>query len=201
MPTDLPSSHTITDAETMWTIASPARIEIMNAACALGECSAGEIAEMTGRSRTSLYPHIEQLVAAGILHESGTRPSGKRQEQLYRPIALFVKTRHNADDPDVVAYHVAYGKAVARMLAREFERGITQPKVTTSGPLRDTFCTSQTFWADDDMLTEVNTLLDRITEICSHSQPGTGKRLMQLGVLTTPLLRNQSGSEDNDALD
>lgn len=189
MPTDTPRTHLITDAKTMWAIASPARIDVMHAACALGECSAGEIAEMTGRSRTSLYPHIEQLVAAGLLIESGTRPSGKRQEQLYRPIATMVNTKHNADDPEVVAYHIAYGKAVCRMLSRVFEQGISRKNVRTSGPGRDTFCASQTVWVDDDQLAELNDLINRITDMCSQSQPGEGKRLMQLGVLAAPLQR------------
>ncbi len=191
MPTDTPETHLITDAGIMMVLSSPARLEILEAACALGTCSAGEIAEMTGRSRTSLYPHIEQLVGAGLLIDAGTRPSGKRQEQLYRPIARQVNTRHDADDPSVVEYHVAYGKAACRMLSRVFESAIKNPDAVTRGPKRDTHCGAQTVWADDATLAEINRHLDRVWELCSKSQPGEGRRLVQVGMVLGPASRGK----------
>lgn len=198
MPDRMPESHLITDARTMWVLASPARLEILDAACALGECSAGDIAEMTGRSRTSLYPHIEQLVGAGLLIEGATRPSGKRHEQLYRPIARQVNTRHDSTDPDNVAYHVAYGNAVCRLLARLIERGTRHPDANPRGPARDTHCGAQTAWVDEETLAEVNEHINRLWEICRQSQPGEGKRLVQLGVVLAPARRREAGERGDD---
>ena len=66
----------IYDAQTMWVLASPIRVEVLNAVCTLEECSVAEIAEFTGRSRTSLYPHIEQLVDAGLIGAGQRRHGG-----------------------------------------------------------------------------------------------------------------------------
>ena len=196
MHAKVPDTHTITDPETMWVLASPARLEILKAACALGRCSVGDLAELTGRSRTSLYPHIEQIVGAGLLIEDGTRPSGKRQEQLYRPIAKLINTRHDPDNPGVVKYHVAYGKAVCRQLARSFEHAITRSEAKTRGSDRDTPCSSQTVWVDDESLGEINALLRRLSEICSTNEPGESKRLIQIGVVMAPESRGATGHHD-----
>lgn len=190
-------SHLITDPKVMWVLASPARLEVLDAACALGECSAGEIAEMTGRSRTSLYPHIEHLVKASLLIESGTRPSGKRHEQLYRPIARQINTRHDITDPDNVAYHTAYGNAVCRQLARLFYRANRHPDTQPRGPTRDTHCGAQTCWVDDTTLAELNEHINRIWEICRHSEPGPGKRLLQFGIVTAPVHRGEQSDSDD----
>ena len=184
--------HVITDPKIMWVLAAPARLEILDAACVLGLCSAAEIAAMTGRSRTSVYPHIEMLVGAGLLIEAGTRPAGKRHEQLYRPVAKQINTRRNGKDPENVAYHAAYGKAVCRLLARLHEKATNHPDITPRGPLRDTHCGSQTAWVDDDTLAEINRHINRIWELCRDSEPGEHKRLIQIGVVTAPVRRNDA---------
>ena len=85
-------THVIYESEDMWVLASPIRVEVLNAVCALAECSAADVAAFTGRSRTSLYPHIEQLAEAGLILETDVRLAGKRYEQLYQPIARTVGT-------------------------------------------------------------------------------------------------------------
>lgn len=191
MAQPIPETHVITDAAVMWVLAGPARLEVLDAAGALGACSAGEIAQMTGRSRTSLYPHIERLVAAGLLIESGTRPAGKRREQLYRAVARQVNTRHDGADPDNTAYHAAYGNAVCRLLARLHERATRHPQARPRGPARDTHCGAQTVWVDDATLAELNEHISRIWEISRQSQPGRGKRLVQVGVVLAPVRRHE----------
>lgn len=196
MKPTVPEYHVVTDPKIMWVLSAPARLEVLDAVCVLGLCSAGEIAGMTGRSRTSLYPHLEQLVAAGLLVEAGTRMAGKRQEQLYRPVARQINFRHNSQDPDNVAYHAAYGKTICRLLARLHEKATRHPDISPRGPHRDTHCGSQTAWVDDDTLAEINTHINRIWEICRHSEPGEGKRLIQIGVVTAPVRRNEPNGQD-----
>jgi len=175
--------HVIFDPEKMWVLASPIRVEVLNAVCALGECSAAHIAELTGRSRTSLYPHIEMLLEAELIVESGVRLAGKRYEQLYRPIARLVATKHNSKDPENIAYHQAYGNAVGRLIARLHEQATADPQAQVRGPLRDTLAGITSAWVDDDSLTEINELIERIWEICQSSRPGDDKRLVNLGFM------------------
>lgn len=179
-------THVIYNAQEMWVLASPIRVEVLNAACALEECSVADIAAITGRSRTSLYPHIEMLLGAGLIIESGQRLAGKRYEQLYRPIARSVVTRHNSKDPDNVAYHQAYGNAVGRTMARLHQRATASPDAVVRGPGRDTHAGIYSVWVDDESLAEVNAMLERIWEICEQSHPGDGRRLVNVGVFLAP---------------
>lgn len=190
-----PEYHVITDAKTMAVLIAPARLEILDAACVLGVCSAGDIAEMTGRSRTSLYPHIEQLLAAGLLLDAGTRPAGNRYEQLYKPVARQINMRHDSSDPENVANHAAYGKSICRQLARVFERATRHPDIRPRGAHRDTHCGAQTAWVDDATLAEINQHINRIWELCRHSEPAAGKRLVQIGVVVGPVRRNGNGPD------
>jgi DNA-binding transcriptional ArsR family regulator len=178
--------HVIYDAKTMWILASPIRVDVLSATCALEECSVAEIAEFTGRSRTSLYPHIEQLVDAGLLIEGKKRLAGKRYEQLYTPIARSVATKHNIKDPDNVAYHQAYGNAVGRLMSRLHERATASPESTVRGPSRDTHVGIFGAWVDDDSLEEVNELIDRLWDLCRNSHPGEDKRLVNIGIMLAP---------------
>lgn len=183
--------HVIYDAKTMWVLASPIRVDVLNAVCSLEECSVAEVAEFTGRSRTSLYPHIEQLVEAGLIIESEKRLAGKRYEQLYVPIARSVATKHNIKDPDNVAYHQAYGNAVGRLMSRLHERATSSPKSVVRGPNRDTHAGLYSAWVNDEELEEINELLGRLWDICKGSHPGDDKRLVSLGVVLAPDRRTQ----------
>lgn len=191
MPTTTPEYHVITDPETMRVLAAPARLEILDAACVLGVCSAGEIAQMTGRTRTSLYPHLGQLLDAGLLLDAGTRPAGKRHEQLYRPVARQINIRHNSADPENVAFHAAYGKTICRQLARVHERATRHPDIVPRGVFRDTHCGAQTAWVDQETLAEINRHINRIWELCRRSEPGERKRLVQIGVVVAPVRRSE----------
>lgn len=178
--------HVIYDAQRMWVLASPIRVDVLNAVCALEKCSVADIAAFTGRSRTSLYPHIEQLLDAGLILEDEKRLAGKRYEQLYRPLARSVATKHNSKDPDNVAYHQAYGNAVGRLMARLHERATAQPEAVVRGPQRDTHAGISGAWVDEEALGEMNELIDRLWAICQNSHPGEGKRLVNLGVILAP---------------
>lgn len=196
MASTVPEYHVITDPKIMWVLSAPARLDILDAACVLEVCSVGEIANMTGRSRTSLYPHIEHLLRAGLLLEAGTRQSGKRQEQLFKPVARQINFRHNSKDPENVEYHAAYGKTICRMLARLYEKATRHPEIVPRGTLRDTHCGSQAAWVNDETLTEINQHINRIWELCRNSEPGEGKRLIQIGIVTAPVRRHEHNGQD-----
>ncbi len=185
-PKPIKDMHVIYDADKMWVLASPIRVEVLNAVCALEQCSVADIASFTGRSRTSLYPHIEQLLTAGLILGGEQRLAGKRYEQLYRPIAKSVATRHNSKDPDNVAYHQAYGNAVGRMMARLHERATASPDAVVRGPNRDTHAGIYSAWVDDEALAEINAMLGRLWKICEQSHPGQGRRLVNIGVFLAP---------------
>ena len=175
--------HVIYDPQEMWVLSSPIRVEVLGAICAIGSSSVADIAEYTGRSRTSLYPHIEQLLEAGLILEGENRLSGKRYEQLYEPIARAVGTKHQWDDPDNVAYHQAYGNAVGRLMARMHERATADPKAVIRGETRDTHAGYYTAWVDDEALKEINKHIEAIRKITIESRPDESRRLVNIGII------------------
>ncbi len=54
---------------------SPSRVHLLAALEALGEASVTEVAELTGRTRQSIYPHLTDMARAGII---GTRTRAGR---------------------------------------------------------------------------------------------------------------------------
>jgi predicted transcriptional regulator len=65
------------------TILAPIRTEILQGLRCLGPCSAGELAEMLDRPADTLYRHIELLLQAGFVVETGERKKGRHVERLF----------------------------------------------------------------------------------------------------------------------
>jgi len=172
----------VEDIETMQALANPVRWEVLDAVGALGECSAADIAEFTARARTSLYPHIQQLVECGLVYETGTRLMGKRYEQLYRPKATMIGTRIDQDDQDNIDYHISFANALARLLARKHERAAKEPGVQPRSSKRNHHCGGHSVWVDQNQLAKLNAMIEDIWKFCEDSRPGDGKQLMHLGL-------------------
>lgn len=176
------SFHSIDDPEAMWVLASPVRVDVLGAINAIGLCSVADIAKYTGRSRTSLYPHIEQLLRVCLIIEGEVRLAGKRYEQMYEPIARIVMTEVRVDDPENVAYHQAKGKALARLMARKYERSVADPQAVVHGSNRDTHTGFYAVWVNDESLKEMNDHIDAIRKLSAESRPGEGRRLVNVGI-------------------
>lgn len=185
----------VEDVETMQILASPVRWEVLDAASALGECSAAEIAEFTARARTSLYPHIQKLVECGLILETGTRLMGKRYEQLYRPKAVMIGTRFNQDDQDNLDYHADFANALARQMARKHIRAASEDGVNPRTDQRNHHCGGHSVWVDDQQLAKLNSMIDEIWSFCEQSRPGEGKQLLHLGVFMSRHLPKEKKSK------
>jgi DNA-binding transcriptional ArsR family regulator len=78
-----------TDAQ--WKAAlRPHRARILILMDGLGEATAYELAELTGRSASSIYKHLDALVAADLLSERSERRGGRLQRVFTRGPALKI---------------------------------------------------------------------------------------------------------------
>ncbi len=177
--------YVVEDIETMRALSNPVRWEILDTIGAIGECSAADISEYTARARTSLYPHIQQLVERGLIYETGTRLMGKRYEQLYRPKARLIGIRFDQDDPENLDYHTTFANALARMLARRHDQAARAPGVNPRTENRNHHCGTHSVWVDKDQLVKLNTMIEEIWKICQNSKPGEDKQLMHIGMFLT----------------
>ena len=83
MPTSVSPETVVLDRRQVDALASPARLEIVEAMGVLGRVSARELAAHLGRSAGAVYHHLRTLEAAGLLEEVDRRPGPRRPEILY----------------------------------------------------------------------------------------------------------------------
>ena len=74
-------------------VRSPQRVHLLAALEAFGEATVSEVAELTGRTRQSIYPHLEAMARVGIVG-TGTRLLHGRRIATFRFL------------PEVLAGHV-----------------------------------------------------------------------------------------------
>lgn len=64
-------------------MSSPLRFELELVAGSICPATAQDFAEATGRTRASIYPHLQAMVDAGFLVVAGHRPSARRPVAIY----------------------------------------------------------------------------------------------------------------------
>jgi DNA-binding transcriptional ArsR family regulator len=80
----------IKDPAIVRALRTPVRQEVLAALEALGEGSVKDIAGELGRAPASLYYHVHALAEAGLIRQTGTRPSARRDEAVYEPAAARI---------------------------------------------------------------------------------------------------------------
>jgi DNA-binding transcriptional ArsR family regulator len=99
-------------------LASPSRLEIVEAFGALERASARELAAHLGRSPGAVYHHVRALEHAGIVREVARRPGPRRPEAVYAPAAgrLAVAAGQRVGDQQAAGLAL---KAVLRQATRD----------------------------------------------------------------------------------
>ena len=121
-----PATTVLTPAQAR-ALASPSRLEIVEAFGAIGRASARELAAHLGRSPGAVYHHIRALEHAGVVREVARRPGPRRPEAVYAPAAgrLAVAAGPRLGDQQAAVRAL---KAVLRQAARDadgmFGRGV-----------------------------------------------------------------------------
>jgi DNA-binding transcriptional ArsR family regulator len=77
----------VRDPKQVKALRTPLRQEVVEAVTRLGACSVKELGDAVGRAPASLYYHVHELEAAGLIMEAGRRRVGKRLESVYEPVA------------------------------------------------------------------------------------------------------------------
>ena len=121
-----PTTAVLTPAQAR-ALASPSRLEIVEAFGAIGRASARELAAHLGRSPGAVYHHVRALEHAGVIREVARRPGPRRPEAVYAPAAgrLAVAAGHRLGDQQAAVRAL---KAVLRQATRDadglFVRGV-----------------------------------------------------------------------------
>lgn len=112
-------------------LASPPRLEIVEAFGALGRASARELAAHLGRSPGAVYHHLRALEHAGVVREVALRPGPRRPEAVYAPAAGRLAVAIGQQLGDQQAAERAL-KAVLRQATRDVD-GVVQDAEALKG--------------------------------------------------------------------
>lgn len=151
--------------------ASPARLQLLTALEGLGSSTVLALAEVTGRSAPSLYPHLEQLEEAGFVTSAEEAIDGRRQ-RVYRsgPACKLPPV-----DPDA-AHGITRMARTAKLLMDDASRRLSRWAASAEGQrigrghASRVHATSQTTWLDDEQRAELNRLVERMNELLAQGR-------------------------------
>jgi len=135
-----PKIFIIREDEQRRAISSPLRMELIGLFTDGEPLSVATIAERMGRPATAIHYHVRVLEKAGLLRRVGRKPSGRRPEALYLPVADLFKMEQPRDAPEEVAAMSLKTLATAfRMAERDMKAAFTNPDSKSAGPYRNVF--------------------------------------------------------------
>jgi DNA-binding transcriptional ArsR family regulator len=172
-----PTSRRITTLEA---VASPARQEIISA---LGEGAATvrELARRLGRSRQSLYYHLELLERAGVVRPAGWRGTGRDRERVYRVPRGPIDARAGS------AADLATAEEAVRAMLRLTSRELAAALRSGDPPPNATVAMRGKAHLDRAALIRLQALITEIQRLLRRSnKPGPSRRLVAVTVVVTP---------------
>lgn len=135
----------MTDDQTYWimeraqiaVLASPRRLDIIDALAAEGPLSVRALAAQIGARPSGLYHHLAMMIDAGLVVEAGTRTVNRKRETLYatpaprmRLIRALAEGRHREEIDEIVT-------ALTRQMERDFRAAGKLPGRRADGEARN----------------------------------------------------------------
>ncbi|MEM7306663.1 MAG: helix-turn-helix domain-containing protein [Planctomycetota bacterium] len=158
-------------------LTSPARLEILDAACAAGPCTAAELGRLLGRAPDSLYYHLRRLVRVELLAEEGGGPDGA----TYTAPARVIRMSTASSGPKYRALMSKVMLATLRATQRDLTRSIDAGGRVGHEADSDAGVGRVKGWLTSREQEKVNTHLRAIHEILHRSKPRPGARLFAIG--------------------
>jgi DNA-binding transcriptional ArsR family regulator len=174
------------DARRIALLASPARIELVDTLEALGgSATVAELAAQLGRPADGLYYHLRQLAAGGLVDEEES--DGGRRYRVRASGNGRLRLRYR---PGATANARAVGQvagSVLRVAGRDFEAALADPKTVAEGPARELWVARGKGWVGAAELTEINTLLTRLSTLLQQPRSPRRQRLVALSWVLAPV--------------
>lgn len=153
-------------------VISPARGTIYSMVAAFGPLSVRDIAKLTGASPSSLYYHVERLLAVGLLVEAGARQIAKKLEQLYDAPSRRMRMTEAIKDPRNDQYLKAIAGSICKQANRDFTRARSASHCRVSGVSKNLGFARLVGRPDAVTLAKVNEHLEAIADLFAESAGG-----------------------------
>lgn len=186
----------IETAEQFRAMASPVRDQIINVVANLTTwrkdgtavgVSIREIGEQLGRKPASLYRHVEALVEAGLINQTGSQSSGGRDATTYAAPGAHMVLVTPAEEGPVMDAMCEYIVSVGSNAGRETAAAAVDRATSTNeiGP-HDTGGAVIRGWLDEEQRAHLRRLQREMNAIFTESKRRPGTRLMAATFLFRP---------------
>ena len=182
----MPRVYRVRRLDQLAALASPARLEIVEALCAFGPSPAARLAAALGRPADALYYHLRELVRVGLAVASSPGHGPRRPETLFRAVAPRIAVAYDPGSPGNVARVNRIAGSLLRIGARDFRRAFRSGNVVVSGPRREIWVGRVTGRLRPERLETANRLLGRLAALFDP-EPSPGKRAYAVTFLLVPV--------------
>ncbi|MBK7405929.1 MAG: helix-turn-helix domain-containing protein [Phycisphaerales bacterium] len=156
-----------------------------------------EIGSQLGRKPGSLYRHIEALVEAGLIRETGAQPSGGRDAMTYTAtgeVVHLVTPERNGAAMEALCRYIERTAAQAGKEAAAATRdrvlavaSSTPPGARGEPPRYENAMLSMFGWLDDEQRQQLRECMWQIAEIFGHAQRRPGTKLIASSLFIRPV--------------
>ena len=169
-------------------LSSPVRQELVDTLAALGgEAGVASLAEQLGRPADGLYYHLRALVAGKLVEEIAGHEGGERRYRLagegHAPLRLAYDLSAGGNAAELRAF--AYG--MLQIAGRDFEHALASGDAVVAGAGRDLWASRNKGWLSSADVAEVNTLLNRLSELTSQPKADGREHLASLAFVLAPI--------------
>jgi DNA-binding transcriptional ArsR family regulator len=151
-------------------LASPGAAQVLDALRALGRGSVNELALHLGRPAESLYYHVRKLERAGLVVEVERRPTGRRPEAVYEPVAPVLRVDSSRRTPAWRRESARVVRGRMRAVERALLAGLDDPETQREGPQRQLGIRHARVRLGRRGLARLNAKLEELAELLEEEQ-------------------------------
>lgn len=181
-------------------MASPARLELMNALVTTGPCSVAELARAVDRPADALYRHLRILLSAGLVRKLGDRPAGRRREIVIDAAAEHFTLPHDPTRRSNVAAHRKLQQTVLKVTENTLRALDGSPRGVLEGPDKNMLVRLEIAWLTEAERARAIAALETLASLFVQRQRrGPERRLFQLTAIMAPVVRKRRAGARNGA--
>lgn len=189
----------ISSAEMCKSLLSPVRLEVSEFLRSNGEATVSELAAMLCRPPELLYRHLDILVKAGVVVQTGYRKKGRHVERVYDltadDIFLAFKGKGSPEDNDAVVEMMG---CFSRIIDRTIRRATSARLVDYEAQPRQLMLRYEMSWLTTEDLEELHVLIARIKAIMDAGRKKRHGSVYRWLAVLCPF-SEKSGSEKSSA--
>jgi DNA-binding transcriptional ArsR family regulator len=191
-----PTTYWIDTPAQIETLASPLRHDIGDRLAALGPLTVQSLARALGRRPTSIYHHLKQLEAVGLVRAVKVEGVRGRPAQVYESVATRMRLARAARKPANRRPLARAGAAAALRAARDYGKGFHLPHWAIEGAGRNHWFFRVVARPSPKRLERINRLFDELAELVLTPDPAPGP-MISVAWFLSPVGSDTKGLPDD----